>query len=598
MIRAIYCDRPSFRAVEFEAGFNVVLATRTLSATNKDSRNGAGKSTLIEIVHFCLGSSADKNNRLMAEQLHGWTFSLEIDLKGKPYRVSRDTANPKRVAIEGDFSDWPVKPKKDKTSEAYVLSAAQWTEVLGWLMFGLAAQARMEQFEPSFRSLFSYFARRGRDAFSTPFEHFRKQHDWDKQVNNALLLGLSWEYPAKLQKLKDREKVVTQLRTAIKAGAFPELLGSVGELDSQRVRLEELTRRRREELRTFRVHPQYIEFQEHADQLQSTIRQLNQENASDQAMLSFYQESLVQERPAESEKLAKVYREAGVGWPEGIKKRLEDVQAFHDRVVFNRKAFLEAEISRLDRAVVLRNDRVRSLSDERAGLLEVLNSHGALAEYAELQRLQNEEAAKLAAVNERISNLKRIEEIKSQSRIEREQLHILARSFYEERTAERAKAISLFNSFSQALYNRPGELIVDVVDGGYKFNVEIERQDSQGVEQMKVFCYDLTLATLWAERNSGPGFLIHDSTIFADVDERQKAHALELAAKTAEEKGFQYICCLNSDGLPTEDFSGGFSLDPYVRIELTDADEAGGLLGIRYSRVQANGRNHPSSPTR
>ena len=582
MIRAIRCDQPSFRAVEFEPGFNVVLATRTLSATDKDSRNGAGKTTLIEIVHFCLGSSADKKNRLMTEQLRGWVFTLEIDLKGKPYSVSRNTAEPKRVVIEGDFSGWPVKPKKDKESGTHGLSAAQWTDVLGWLMFDLPAQAKMDAFEPSFRSLFSYFARRGRDAFSTPFEHFRKQLDWDKQVNNALLLGLSWEYPAKLKKLKDQEKVVSQLRAAIKAGAFPDLLGTVGELDAQRVRLEEITRRRADELRTFRVHPQYIEYQDRANELQSTIRQRNQENATDQAMLSFYQESLVQERPAESEKLAKVYREAGVGWPDGVKKRLEDVKAFHERVVANRKAFLEAEISRLGRAIVLRNDQVRSLSDQRAGLLEVLNSHGALAEYAELQRLQNGETSKLTAVNDRIANLKKIEEIKSQSRIEREQLHILARSFYEERKAQRERAISLFNSFSQALYNRPGELVVDVVDGGYKFNVEIERQDSQGVEQMKVFCYDLMLATLWAARHAGPGFLIHDSTIFADVDERQKAHALELAARTAESHGFQYICCLNSDGLPTSDFSKGFELQPFVRMELTDEGQAGGLLGMRY----------------
>ncbi|MCZ2154870.1 MAG: hypothetical protein LC114_13390 [Bryobacterales bacterium] len=237
MIRAIRCDQPSFRDVEFEPGFNVVLATRTLSATEKDSRNGAGKTTLIEIVHFCLGSSADKKNRLMAEQLRGWTFTLEIHLRGKPYKVSRSTGEPRKVIVEGDFDDWPVKPRKDKETGAYVLSTTQWTDVLGWLMFDLAAQAKMDSFEPSFRSLVSYFARRGRDAFSTPFEHHRKQLDWDKQVNNALLLGLSWEYPAKLQRLKDQEKVVSQLRAAIKAGTFPDLLGTV-ELDAQRVRLE------------------------------------------------------------------------------------------------------------------------------------------------------------------------------------------------------------------------------------------------------------------------------------------------------------------------------------------------------------------------
>jgi uncharacterized protein YydD (DUF2326 family) len=582
MIHAIRCDQPTFREIEFQPGFNVVLATRTLAATDKDSRNGAGKTTLVEIVHYCLGSSGDKKNRLMAPQLRGWTFTVELDLRGNRYRVSRDTANPRRVILEGDFRDWPVKPKKDNETGAFILSTAQWTDVLGWLMFDLAPQAKSDAFEPTFRSLFSYFVRRGRDAFSTPFEHFRKQADWDRQVNSAFLLGLSWEYPAKLQKLKDQEKVVSQLRSAIRAGTFPDLLGTVGELESQKVRFEEIVARRSEELRTFRVHPLYQEYQEQANLLQSAIRQLNQENTTDQAMLSFYQESVVQERPPEADKLAKVYQEAGVGWPDAVRKRLEDVQAFHDKVIVNRRAFLETEISRLTRAVAQRTAEVRRRSDERADLLSVLNTHGALAEYTELQRLQNEESAKLSAVSQKIANLKRIDEIKSQARIEREQLQILARSFYEERRSDREQAISLFNEFSQALYSRAGELIIDVVEGGYRFNVEIERQDSHGVEQMKVFCYDLTLATLWAAKRMGPGFLIHDSTIFADVDERQKAHALELAARSADAHGFQYICCLNSDGVPKNDFSEGFSLEPFVRIELTDEGEGGGLLGIRY----------------
>jgi uncharacterized protein YydD (DUF2326 family) len=582
MIRAIRCDQPSFHNIEFAAGFNVVLATRTLAATDKDSRNGAGKTTFIEIVHFCLGSSANKKNRLMASQLKGWTFTVELDLRGKPYRVSRNTENPKKVILEGDFKDWPIKPKKDSDTDEFTLSVKQWIELLGWLMFDLAPQTPTDSFEPTFRSLFSYFVRRGRDAFSIPFEHFRKQKDWDKQVNNAFLLGLSWEYPSKLQRLKEQENVIKQLRAAIKAGTFPELLGTVGELESQKVRIEEIVERRRAGLRDFRVHPQYQEYQEQADVLQSTIRQLNQTNSTDHAMLSFYMESLAQERPSEGDKLAKVYQEVGVGWPDRVRKRIEDVQAFHEKVIVNRRAFLETEVSKLTQAIAYRTEEIRKRSDERANVLSILNTHGALAEYAEMQRLQSEEIAKLGAVNQKIENLKRIDEIKSQTRIEREQLQIMARAYYEERRAERERAISLFNMFSQELYNEPGKLIVDVVESGYSFGVEIERQDSQGVEQMKVFLYDLTLATLWAAKHSGPGFLIHDSTIFADVDERQKAHALELAAKTAKAHGFQYICCLNSDGIPERDFSDGFSLQQFVRIELTDEGETGGLLGIRY----------------
>ena len=141
-------------------------------------------------------------------------------------------------------------------------------------MFSLSPQARTESYEPTFRSLFGYFARRRRDAFSIPFEHHRKQVEWDKQVNTAFLLGLSWEYPAKLQKLRDQEKIVRELRSAIKAGTFPDLLGSVGELESQKVRLEEIIARRGEQLRTFRVHPQYQEYQEQANHLDSASAQL------------------------------------------------------------------------------------------------------------------------------------------------------------------------------------------------------------------------------------------------------------------------------------------------------------------------------------
>ena len=124
MIHAIRCDSATFRSVEFKSGFNVVLATRTLAATDKDSRNGAGKTTLLEIVHFCLGSSANKKNRLMTPQLRGWTFTVELDLRGKRYAVSRNTTNPKKVLITGEFADWPIKPKKEPNRHVYPVSAA------------------------------------------------------------------------------------------------------------------------------------------------------------------------------------------------------------------------------------------------------------------------------------------------------------------------------------------------------------------------------------------------------------------------------------------------------------------------------------------
>jgi uncharacterized protein YydD (DUF2326 family) len=211
-----------------------------------------------------------------------------------------------------------------------------------------------------------------------------------------------------------------------------------------------------------------------------------------------------------------------------------------------------------------------------------LQTHGALAEYTTLQQRHVQIMTGLEEVKTRIDNLRKFEREKSNLKIEKERLLVEAQSDYEERQEIRQRAISLFNANSETLYKAPGRLIINVDTTGYKFQVEIERSTSQGVEQMKVFSYDLMLAQLWSEREFGPGFLIHDSTIFDGVDERQVAQALQLAARESELRGFQYICCLNSDLIPKGDFDEDFDLYAYQRLELTDASEDGGLLGIRF----------------
>ena len=160
---------------------------------------------------------------------------------------------------------------------------------------------------------------------------------------------------------------------------------------------------------------------------------------------------------------------------------------------------------------------------------------------------------------------------------------LLTTADYEERRTVREHAISLFNKFSEELYKRAGRLTINVGQkAGFSFDIEIERKDSHGIEQMKVFCYDLVISVLWSEKAVNPGFLMHDSTLFADVDERQKAQAVEMAAAQANAKGFQYIVCLNSDSLPLKDFSAGFDFQSRVRLRLTDETPDGGLLGIRF----------------
>ncbi len=151
-----------------------------------------------------------------------------------------------------------------------------------------------------------------------------------------------------------------------------------------------------------------------------------------------------------------------------------------------------------------------------------------------------------------------------------------------ERYTQKEEAILAFNNYSQHLYKAPGTLSINVEKKGYKFKVDIQRSGSSGVGNMKIFCYDLLLAKLWAKRNKTPMLLIHDSILFADVDERQKGLALQLAESETRKEKYQYVCILNSDSVPRSKFDKDFDFDSFVIATFTDAKEDGGLLGIRF----------------
>ena len=83
--------------------------------------------------------------------------------------------------------------------------------------------------------------------------HEPKQREWDKQIHNAFLLGLSTQHVSQAQEIRDREATLKQLKAAAKAGTLPALLGTVGQLESDKVRLEQKVERTADQLRSFRV---------------------------------------------------------------------------------------------------------------------------------------------------------------------------------------------------------------------------------------------------------------------------------------------------------------------------------------------------------
>ena len=582
MIRAVRCDKPSFKTVEFKNGFNVVLADRTSESSERDSRNGLGKTTLIKIINFCLGSTFNKDSPLRRKELENWTFSLDLMLKGKEVTVSRNTSNHSKIFIEGDFSSWQIKPESDL--QGYYLKVTDWKTILGDLMFDLSLETIRREHSPTFRSLISYHIRSSKGAFLTPFKQYSQQQEWDIQVNNAYLLGLNWEYASQFQLLKDQKKTLDGLKKAAKQGLLSGYMGTLGELEAEKIGIKEKVVKYKTDLASFKVHPQYLDIEKEANSLTQKIHKIVNKKITNAQLLTAYEKSITEEEDVSSGKVENVYQEAGLFFPDKLKVKLHELVEFHEQIISNRTSYLETEIKKIQREIEMQTEQISSLSQKRAELLKILQKHGALEEYNELQTKLTKLEQNLGEINDRINNLKTFEKGISEIKIKQQELFQKTRRDFEERKAVVEQAIKYFNKNSEYLYSEPGLLSIDITDVGYKFNVEIKRAGSHGIGNMKIFCYDLMVNQLETKKRNSPGFLIHDSTIFDGVDERQVARALELAEKESREKEFQYICTINSDIVPFTEFEDNFKkvFNDSIRIRFTDATEDGGLLGIRF----------------
>jgi len=583
MIHGVYANQSSFHPVEFTTGLNVVLAERTDTSSQKDTRNGLGKSTLIEIIDFCLGARVAKGKGLSIEQLEHWEFTLDITLAGNRIKVTRSIKSPNRIVIDGSTSGWIEQPDIDDVTRERLFTLDRWKTFLGGALFELPRSNDAHKYKPLYRSLVSYFIRRGLDAYTDTFRHHLRQNTGDIQLNVGFLLGLNWEYAARWQELKDQEKALSAISQAIKTGAIEDTLGSVGELEAERIQLEGRVERERKALANFRVHPQYKSIQEEADWATANIHELTNQNVADRRLLARYRESVAGEKHPSDVSLEKLYEETGLVFPEAVRRTLDEAKDFHWRIVENRKEFLETEIKRLEDRIRQRKEKIRELTETRASSLEILRTHGALQEMTKLQERHMEIKSRLERVRARISEIKNATSRKRKIKVAKTELAQVAERDHDQRRDIWATAVYLFNDNSLALYKTPGQLVIDIAETGYKYDVEIKRSGSEGVGKMKIFCFDLMLLQRMKQENRIE-FLVHDSILYDGVDSRQRALALERAHQVTKDIGAQYICTLNSDMVPRDDFSEGFDFDRYVRLALTDKDPSGSLLGFQFER--------------
>ncbi len=566
MIHRIFSNLPSFKNLEFKSGLNVLIAQKEANASDKQTRNRAGKTSLIETIHFLTGSNADKGSLFRTQALIDYSFGLEMDLQDK------------RVVVERSGLD-PAKIRLDKKA----LRHTEWMDLLGESLFALQNLSNAEKYSPTFRSLFSYFVRRQHsNAFTEPQKQAVMQQTGDFQVALLYLLGFDWQIAQSWQGVRDREKTLAELKKAAGAGTLGAIVGKASELRTRLTIAEAELQKVNENLQSFHVLPQYAELEIEADQITRKINELTNENIIDLGMIKDLEIALNSEVPPPIQNLDSIFAEAGIALPGLALKRYDEVRSFHESVVRNRRDYLQGELQAAQARMDTRNREKQKQEARHSQILNLLKSHGALAQFSLLQAEATRKEADTEALRQRYAAAEQLEGTKNELEIERNRLNLRLRQDFSEQNGRMKDAILAFEETSKKLYESAGSMTIADSANGPIFEFPMQGSRSKGIRNMQIFCFDMMLMRLCAKRGLGPGFLVHDSHLFDGVDGRQLISALKVGAETAKELGFQYIVTLNEDDAFKET-TPGFDLRDYLLpVQLTDAREDGGLFGMRF----------------
>lgn len=588
MLHRIYSDFKSFKELAFSPGFNLILAQKSPGATDRQTRNGAGKSSIIEIIHFLLGSNAAKGSLFKAAALERYTFGLDFDLYGERIRVERSGHKPSRILLfDTSTNKWPVDIRETGLFNDFAFSNEEWKSLLGRLLFSLPVspdKRNQEKYTPKFRSLISYFIRRETEGgFMDPTRQSTMQALWDEQVNVSFLLGIDWTISQKWQFIREREKTLDELRKALKEGALGDYIGTVAELRTQLALSQRRTNQLRENLQNYQVLPEYEQLEQEASALTRELGSLHDENSVDNELLYDLRDAVSNEESSrDTTDINRLYSEVGILLPDLVKKRVEEVNAFHSSIIQNRRNYLRSEILAAEQRILRRNQDILKKEARKSDLLKILMSHGAVDQFVRLQSELSRLEAETEFLRQKLLSAEQLESERAELDIERSQLLLRLQQDFREQANLVTDAIITFEGISKSLYENAGNLTISEAMNGPQFDISIQGQKSTGINKMQIFCFDMMLMILCAKQGIGPGFLVHDSHLFDGVDSRQIAKALQVGILLSKEYNFQYIVTMNDDDLPRDNLTNIPLNDYIVPVQLTDATEDGGLFGLRF----------------
>jgi len=531
-------------------------------------------------------------------ELADYSFTAVFEISGHDVAVTRKTSDVKKILIEKEQAGLlGLEVKRDETSGVEFVSVEDWKNFLGHAWFKIPMERKGTAFEgsfaPTFRSLIGYFARRRRaGGYSSIQKQNGNQQPWDWQVNLSYLIGLDWKIPRDLQIVNARNKNLSNMRKAVKAGELGSVFGTAAEIRPELVRAEARIAEIKKRIDSFQVLESYRELADEVARLKSRMTEITAELALANETINYLSNSMKDEKPPAYAAIETLYSEVGIQLPGVAVRRFGEVQEFQNSVVANRKHYLEGEIEKARSAQSDLVAELRTSDDRKSALLKTLDGKGAFEDLMAMHAQYADVSSRADQLRTKLQNATILESQLTQTKRDSADLELKLQEDHKNQEAAINNATAKVDRAISELYDdRKGNLVVAPSKSGPKIDIAIQGDGNRGgIDQMKIFCFDSMLYEVTGERLGGPGFLAHDSHLFDGVDKRQVYLAMLFGAKVADRKHGQYIIAMNSDefnaSLDAAESSGKGTErhvleNAVMAVRLTD-HETGGLFGFRF----------------
>ena len=442
----------------------------------------------------------------------------------------------------------------------------------------------------SFRSLFKRFARYSREDCLSPTKT-NKESDFDSLIRTLYLLGLD----CTLATSKKNNKLdLDQIGQALKNWKRDEVLKEMFRAGAQpKLRSEWLGReipRLEQDLSNYQIAEDYRALEVEAGNITKQIRILEKDKAIADFQLDSIEKTLLEHPDISREDLMELY--AGlqeIFRPETL-AHFDAVAQFHSSLSINRQKRLQNDKIRLIERKKKLDQEIGYQVELRDKKLQALQGKRALDEYAAIANQLAEFKQELERLNEFLNFSKKLQERAQEIREVRVEEDRAAANYA---AANPIKGLDeKFKDLAEIMYPRvPAGMVISPNTGDnqlrFDFSVQIEGDDSDGINAAKIICFDWLVLNYGAHHNMD--MLWHDNRLFADIDPGVRGRWFSFVHAELLKSGKQYIATLNTENY--EAMKGAMSDDIKAEIEksivltLRGDQPSNKLLGIQFGKA-------------